>query len=89
MRSFRRRVGWCTESKALEKSIARAAVLEAGLFWLNPDATSVDRGRRAVVVECMGRKPCWELFGGRAWLRWGRARRSSTLEAGHRREMGL
>ena len=81
-------MGWWTESKALEKSIARAAVREAGLRWLKPEATSVESGRRAVEVECMGRKPCWERLGGRAALRKGRARRSRILEAGHRREMG-
>jgi len=43
-------VGWCTESKALEKSIAKAAVLDAGLFWLKPVATRLERGKSAVVV---------------------------------------
>ena len=76
------------ESKAFAKSIARAAVRWAGFRWLKPVATRVERGRRAVEVECMGRKPCCEGFGGMARLRWGKIRRSSTLEAGQRREMG-
>ena len=56
---------------------------------MNPFATIVDRGSRAVVVECMGLKPCCVLLGVRVADRWGRIRRSSTLEAGHRSEIGL
>ena len=69
VRNLRSRVGWCTEAKALEKSIVRAAVREAGFLWMNPVATMVDSGKRAVVVECIGRKPCWVLLGARASLR--------------------
>ena len=87
-RSLRRRVGWSTESKALAKSIARAAVREAGFCWLNPTATVVDRGSKAVVVEWRGLKPCWESLGVRVAVRCGSMSRSSTLEAGHRSDMG-
>ena len=76
-----------TESKALAKSIARAAMREAGFGWLNPTATDVDRGSRAVVVECMGLKPCCVLLGVRFAVRCGRVKRSSTLDAGHRSDM--
>ena len=83
------RVGWCIESNALEKSIAKAAVRVAGLFWLKPVAIAVVSGRSAVVVECSGRKPCCVRFGVREALRVGKIRRSSTLEAAHRSEMDL
>ena len=53
-------VVWLTMSKALEKSIDMVNVLFGGLGWLKPKATLCARGRRAVVVEWFGRKPCWE-----------------------------
>ena len=45
-------------------------------------------GRRAVVVEWKGRNPC-DGEGLRASVREGRKRRSRTLAAGHKREIGL
>ena len=38
---------------------------DAGLRWLKPIATAVERGRRAVVVECLALKPCCEEFVGK------------------------
>ena len=78
----------CTESKALLKSMARRAERWAGLRSLKPVAIAWEIGNRAVVVECKGLKPCWELFEGRAEVRVGRSRRSMTIIAGQRREMG-
>ena len=45
---------WGMQSKALEKSMAAARVLEGGLFWLKPMATEVEIWRRAEVVEWRG-----------------------------------
>ena len=74
-------------SNALEKSIDMVTVLCGGQGWLNPSATLCVRGRRAVVVEWLGRKPCWEGARGRV-LSSGRRRRSWTLAEGHSRDMG-
>ena len=85
---FFRSVGWWILSKAFVKSIATAAVRKGGLGWLKPCATAVVSGRRADVVECMGLNPCWfVLFGSGASS--GSMSFSSTLLAGHSREMGL
>ena len=78
----------CTESNALLKSMARRAERWAGFCWLKPVATVWEIGSKAVVVECRGLKPCWESLEGKAAVREGRRRRSRTLIAGHRREMG-
>ena len=66
-----------------------AAVLEAGLFWLNPMLMVVDKGKMAVVVEWEGLKPCWVLLTGNELVRNGRISFSKIFDAGHRREMGL
>ena len=50
--------------EALKKSMPRAAVRVAGLFWLKPVATRVDSGRRVVVVECLDRKASPIRFNG-------------------------
>ena len=68
--------------------MATAAVREAGLFWLKPTAMEVVRGRRAVVVECLALKPCWEGFTGKEEVRAGSRSLSKILEAGHNREIG-
>ena len=70
------------------KSIAIAIVLVGGRRWLKPEAMVWVRGSRADVVEWRERKPCWESASGSAAVRKGRSRRSSTVTAGHRREMG-
>ena len=88
MEIFWSRVGWWTESKAFEKSIAIAAVRVAGLFWLNPVAIAEVRGSSAVEVEWRERNPCCVWFGERTALRVARRRRSNTLEPAHRREIG-
>ena len=41
----------CGQAGAAALPRAGAAVRAAGLNWLKPDATSVESGRRAVVVE--------------------------------------
>ena len=69
MEIFRRRFGWWTESNAFEKLIAVAAVLFAGSCWLNLVAKAVVKGSSAVVVECMGQKPCCIWFSVKAALR--------------------
>ena len=80
MEIFWRRVGWWTESNALEKSIAIAAVLVAGFCWLNPVAIAVVSGSSVVVVEWRGRKPCCVWFGVKAALRVGRRRHSTRYK---------
>ena len=78
---------WETMSNALEKSIDMVTVLCGGLCWLKPRATLCVRGRRAEVVQWLERKPCCVGEKGRV-LSSGRRRRSKTLTAGQRREMG-
>ena len=78
---------WLIVSKALDKSIDTATVREGGLGRLKPVTTWWVRGRRAVVVERVGRKPCWVGERG-SELSSGSNKRSSTLIAGQRREMG-
>ena len=80
---------WLTMSKALEKSIDMVSVRCGGKGWLKPLATACVRGRSAVVVEWFARKPCCVGETGRAIVSSGRRRRSSTLAAGQRREIGL
>jgi hypothetical protein len=46
-------------SKAFEISTATATVLVAGFLQLKPSEALATRGRRAVVVDRPGRKPCW------------------------------
>ena len=65
-----------------------AAVRDGGFGSLNPCATVVESGSRAVVVECMDLKPCWVGLAGRT-DRVGRISFSRILLAGQRREMGL
>ena len=55
---------------------------------MKPWATMEARGRRAVMVDRPGRKPCWWGEQGMEGSRRGRTRRSRTLEAGQRREIG-
>ena len=66
----RRRV-WSTESNALDKSKATTAVRVGGLFWLKPIMAWLMMGRRAVVVDLKGAKPCWEKALGREVTRRG------------------
>ena len=56
---------WFTASKAFARSIDAATVRMGGLGWLKPDAIWWTIGRRAVVVDLLGRKPCWESASGR------------------------
>ena len=78
---------WVTVSKALEKSIDTVTVRCGGLGWLKPEATVCVRGKSAVVVLWLARKPCCVGERGRV-LSSGRRSRSKTLAEGHRREMG-
>ena len=86
--SLERRESRGMQSKALEKSMATAVVLAGGLELLKPSAIAVERGSSAEVVECEDLKPCWVEWVGRDCLRKGRIRRSRTLAAGDRREIG-
>ena len=79
---------WWTVSNAFEKSIAMMIVQRGGRGWLKPEAMVWLRGRRADVVEWSGRKLCRESDKGMAAVRCGRIRRSNTLTAGQRNEMG-
>ena len=82
-----RSVLWLTVSKALDRSIDTATVRRGGHRLLKPVTTWCVRGRRAVVVERVGRKPCCVGERGRE-LSSGSSKRSRTLTAGQRREMG-
>ena len=80
---------WLTMSNAFEKSIDMVSVRCGGKGWLKPLATACVRGRSAVVVEWCARKPCCVGDIGRAIVSSGSMRRSRTLTAGQRRDIGL
>ena len=82
-----RRVLWLTVSNALDRSIDTATVRRGGHRSLKPVTTWCVRGRRAVVVDRVGRKPCCVGERGREWSS-GSRRRSRTLAAGQRSEIG-
>jgi hypothetical protein len=77
-----------TASKALEMSIIAAAVQLGGLFSLNPLATQVTKGKRAVVVERPAAKPCSVLEMGRPAQIRGKSKRSSILTTEESKEIG-
>jgi hypothetical protein len=79
---------WSTESKALERFKATTAIWTGGLFWLNPMMAWLTMGRRAVVVDLKGVKPCWVEALGREVRSKGCTSFSSILATGDRREMG-
>ena len=70
------------------KSIAMTVVRVGGLRWLNPRAIASVMGRRAVVVDLAGLKPCCESAKVKLEERYGRMSRSSTFIMGDRRDIG-
>ena len=60
-----RRELWLTVSNAFDRSIDTATVRRGGLGSLKPEMTWCARGSRAVVVDRVGRKPCWVGASGR------------------------
>ena len=75
-------------SKALDMSICRSSVREAGFFLLKPAAMASLKSLSAVVVEWFFLKPCWKSGTGRQSVNSGRRSLSRTLAAGQRRETG-
>ena len=73
--------------KILVRSIAMVDVRGGGQGWLKPWSLLWARGKRADTVEWVGRKPCWLVERG-SELSFGCRRRSRTLTAGQRREIG-
>jgi hypothetical protein len=78
-----------TVSKALEMSMATAAVLLVGLLQLKPLLIWLMRGSSAVIVERCWRKPCWVGKAGKAEVIKGSSSLSRIFTAGQRREMDL
>lgn len=78
-----------TVSKALLMSMAAITVREGGRAWLKPSNMCCVNMVCSVVVECLGRKPCWEVERGTFGLILWRTSLSSTLEMVGRRDMGL
>ena len=78
-----------TVSKALFMSIVAKTVLRGGCFLLKPSNISCVREERWVVVECCGRKPCWEGASVMCGVICLRTSLSRIFDIVHSKEMGL
>lgn len=82
-------LGILTVSKALLMSRVTRTVRDGGCFWLKPSLMVLMMLCSAVLVECLGLKPCWCGFGGMLSVMWWRMVFSRTLAIGVRSEIGL